>query len=495
MIQIYDATNTAEVTNLTADLQAGATTAPITLNLWNNKDGLGGEVIREILLIVYTEDPAAVGNYLRSGVPPQDELWHQLRVTGHDNTNAPTQQPYLTDWIALGAYRVLRIPDLHPQASRQLEIRWRVPGAAQANLWTIHLEVAHSEHAQPLPGPLALHPRGILPLTDQRSAYHLVRGGQVTPSAIADDQIHVAAIQSTLAGQIHGHIAADFTLDQNAADHALAIGEKYYAALSIGPTGVTATKSTATTGRPSIPAGHADTGLTVQVSHQPSGTSQIDAADITGEVTYGRSRVIAGQGLEARVHPGEIVAAGTHRVWSTVQPVSLSPTATNHLWQLADGTYTTTTALAAPAGAVLLAELDTDATTVLAVRERQRDAGPRRALRLRGQPEAGPGQLDDLLITESLQLEQIQARLSDAGGGTAGQTVLDFQIDGTTVYTSHATEDHRPVFAFDAGSLVHTTGIPELTQIPAGAVLSLHTAEHPTGGAAPAIAEITLLCR
>ena len=85
-------------------------------------------------------------------------------------------------------------------------------------------------------------------------------------------------------------------------------------------------------------------------------------------------------------------------------------------------------------------------------------------------------------------------RLSDSGGGPAGQTQLDLLLDGATLYPSFAQDDHRPAWPFDAADLIVQGRIHELTELHPGQLLQLVSIEHPTGGT-PARAEAYLLCR
>jgi hypothetical protein len=49
------------------------------------------------------------------------------------------------------------------------------------------------------------------------------------------------------------------------------------------------------------------------------------------------------------------------------------------------------------------------------------------------------------VVHDGLVLENILYRLSGSGGGSAGQTQLDLLLDGASLYSSFAQEDHRPV--------------------------------------------------
>ena len=98
------------------------------------------------------------------------------------------------------------------------------------------------------------------------------------------------------------------------------------------------------------------------------------------------------------------------------------------------------------------------------------------------------------MVHDGLILEDVLYRLSDSGGGSAGQTQLDLLLDGATLYPSFAQDDHRPAWPFDAAVLLVQGHINELTDLRPGQLLQLTTIENPTGGT-PAWAEAYLLCR
>ena len=98
------------------------------------------------------------------------------------------------------------------------------------------------------------------------------------------------------------------------------------------------------------------------------------------------------------------------------------------------------------------------------------------------------------VVHDGLVLEDVLYRLSDGGGGSAGQTKLDLLLDGATLSPSFAQEDHRPAWPFDTAALLVHGRIHERLELHPGQLLQLVSIEHPTGGT-PARAEAYLLCR
>jgi hypothetical protein len=114
---------------------------------------------------------------------------------------------------------------------------------------------------------------------------------------------------------------------------------------------------------------------------------------------------------------------------------------------------------------------------------------------LRGDLPAAPGPIAEAVVVhDGLVLEDVLYRLSDSGGGSAGQTQLDLLLDGATLYPSFAQDDHRPAWPLDAADLLVQGRIHERLELHPGQLLQLVSIEHPTGGT-PARAEAYLLCR
>ena len=78
--------------------------------------------------------------------------------------------------------------------------------------------------------------------------------------------------------------------------------------------------------------------------------------------------------------------------------------------------------------------------------------------------------------------------------GASGSTVFEVKKNGTTIYTSSGTDDQRPTFAFNASTLIHRSGIPEVLEFRRDDVVSFLTQTHPSGGT-PASAECHLVFR
>jgi len=508
MIEIYDATDTHLIDRTALpDLQRGELSDAVELHLWYSKGDPSGQVLEDLLVLVYVEDPAQPGSYLRQGVPPLDEMWVELRIVGHDNTDDPAQEDYRTDWVRVGAWRGLPIPSIRAGCARYLEWRVRVPSSADPASWTWRIQTLHSEHALAVPLPVTEMERGILSGVGDPARSGLWRGGEVVVSEPADAWVHIGAREYLWRGELRGAVAADVELDQvDGNAEALAAGEAYWAVLTEGAGGVNVTKGTraAEPAKPTHPAGELLLSY-VPVDYQSSGTSIVEAEDLDGERPYDRHLALPGTGLELRVHPGQAIAGGTWRGWSRIASVPLEASDVQWLWQMPDGLYEVTTEESSPSDGALgpLWEVETDASGVVELRDRRRFVGRRRVLRLRGAPPAaGPGTVAELLVADGeLQIGKVILRASDNGGGTAGATVADVLVvdpasgASESIYPSSGVDDQRPAVAYDAvgAGLIHDQGIPERRVVRYGSVLRVVTVEHAAGGV-PTELELQMVC-
>jgi hypothetical protein len=176
----------------------------------------------------------------------------------------------------------------------------------------------------------------------------------------------------------------------------------------------------------------------------------------------------------------------------------MPPNATIWLWQRASGAWELAAPTGPPPETTALGPLwiaTTDATEVTELLDRRTFAADAVVIHLRGDLPGAPGPIAEAVVVhDGLILEDVLYRISDSGGGSAGQTQLDPLLDGATLYPSAAQDDHRPAWPFDAVDLIVQGRIHELTELRPGQLLQFVSMEHPTGGT-PAWAEAYLLCR
>ena len=472
------------------DLEAGQDSGSISFVLRNT-----GPDAADLLLVLQAQDPAT-SLWLSSGLPPLDELWPRLRITGQDTTNAPAQQLEVHDWTPVGTGRALHLATLLAGGLRTGEIKFRPPATAARLTWQFRLAVVAAEHSYPVPA--GARP-GILTGLGDYGHSALVRGFQVTAATPTADRVQVAAGQLVHRGRLVGLVAAAVQLDQlDGAAEALAPGQLYFAVLSAGPTGITVTKGR----RGSAPARPAPSPwepplAAVAVRHE-AGASEINPTDIEVLRVFDRYHAEPGAGLQLRVHAGRAIAGGTLRYHSTPTDLLLSPNATTSLWQRASGAWELAAPTDPPPETTALGPLwiaTTDAAGVTELLDRRVFAADTVVIHLRGDLPAAPGPIAEAVVAhDGLVLEDVLYRLPGNGGGSTGQTKLDLLLDGATLYLSAAQDDHRPAWPFDAADLRQQGRIHELTELRPGQLLQLVSIEHPTGGT-PAWAEAYLLCR
>jgi hypothetical protein len=498
MIEILKTDGTPATDVVIADWEAGADSAAVSLDVWADRGNPTGQDADSIVIVVHTEDPTSPGTFVASGVPPQDEGWWQIRVVGQVNTDRPDQEPFVTGWQTAGAWSGLLIPRILAGAARRIEIRAHAPGYAPSRTWRVAVLAIWNEASRPLPAAASLAQRGILTGVGDPARSGLIRGGEVSVSDPPDNVVHVAGALWLQAGALRGKVTSDHELnDEDVAESPLATGQSYWAALSLSGTGVSVTKGTKAVA-PSKPAPPAGEVFLRWVSVSYTGAApEIDDVDLAGGgPAYDRYLVESGEGLEVVIHPGQAIGGGSWRFSSRKEVIPLEASSTSYLWQRSNGLPELTSTQVAPDTSALGPwwKMTTSATEVTELTDLRTYAEPTIVLRLRGDLPGSPGTVDSLLILEALYVEAITFRVSDNGGGSAGGTQLDIEVDGSTFYTSHATEDFRPTIAFDAVELVASGGFHELTELRPGALVTLLSLDHPTGGS-PLWAEAYLVCR
>ena len=476
--------------NLIPDFQAGEDSTPIPFAIRNT-----GPDQHDLLLVVQADHPAT-GLPVSSGVPPLDELWTRIRLTGQDTTNAPAQQLELHDWTPIGAARALHIASLHQGGIRLGEIRFRPPATAASLSWRFHLAVVAAEHSHPVGVGVR---QGILIGFGDHGYSALLRGFQVTAAPEPAAQVHVAAGQVVYRGRLLGQVGTTVTLDQlDAAGEPLEPGQLYRATLSTGPAGLTVTKGLRGIDptRPASPPWEPPLAA-IAVRHQAE-ASEIKPTDIEDLRIFDRYHAEPGPGLQLRLHAGRAIAGGTLRYHSTPTTLQLPPNSTTHLYQRANGAWELTAPTAPPPETTALGPLwiaTTDGEAVTDLQDRRTYAADTVVLHLRGSLPATPGPIAEAVVVhDGLILENVLYRLSDNEGGTGGQTKLDILLAEVSIYPSATQDDHRLTWPVDASDLIQQGHIHELAELPAGQLLQLAITERPTGGART-WAEVYLLCR
>lgn len=508
VITITDTDNNALV-DLANPIDAGETGGTLSIRVHNEQDNPDGDPAVEVALIVQTEDPETPGTYLSAGLQPQDELWSRLRVIGGGETGGDaTYAPDLTGWQLAGAYRRMLLGTIPPGCYVELEYTERSPSTAGALSWRRRLLALVEEYSAPLPSGVAPPLHGILTGVGDAAHTGIVSGLAVTPSDTPDEYIHVGRGLFNGAGLLAGHVISDHELDQDdSAADTLTAGQAYRALVTAGPGGVpTVTKGLASTDPvdPTPPAGERRLAR-VTVLYQVGGTSEIGPDDVEDLRVLDRFALEEpASGRTAYVHAGEAVGGGTYRYHTGKSPVTVDPSTTAWVWQLATGLFTVHDSATEPPEASALGpwwEITTDTDDITEVRDLRTYADRTVVLSISGSLPGSPGTIDSLLVAdEALMIESVLVRWSGNGGGSSGLTKLDLErtpLGGAaaTIYTNHATDDARPVLAYNATDLLDLgDGQHEACELRRGDMLTLKSVTHPTGGT-PATVDVHVICR
>lgn len=485
-------------------IEAGADSDTITVHVWNSKGDDTGPDAENVLLVMRTADPDDSTRLLAAGVAPQDEQWGRLRIVGYDNGGEATWSVANTDWQTIGSYAGLLIGEIPADCAVYVEFLIHAPSNADEAPWTWSLLPVYSEYSQPAHPALTRVERGILTGVGDFGRSGLIAGLGVTVSGSPDDEVHSAAGFGLAGGVLYGDIARDHTLNQNdSAAAALASGQHYWAVITRSATGAaTATKGLkgTTPAKPAIPTGHKFVKY-VRVDYQVGGTSVIEAADLDGTTVYDRYMATDGGGLNLTIHAGQALGGGTWRFAHGTQTLPLTDATTNYVWQLASGLFDATTDNEPPEDTAIgpLWEVVTAAGAITTITDRRYYAGRTTRIDLFGMlPGGDDAEIDSAVVTEECFLEwPVRVKASDGGSGaSAGETTFDVKVNGTTIYTDHATDDQRPTVAYDAtgDDLLAVAGYHQVTRLHAGDVIALYVASHPTGGS-PVRAKATFSVR
>ncbi len=475
-----------------ADWQAGTPTAPLELHLWADYGSPGGQSVDALAVWLQGEDPGS-GLFVSQGLPPLDELWAQVRVTGFTARGDQSFSTPTTTWQPFGARQPLRLGQLPADCAIHLELRFIAPGHGQPADYSFRLTESFSLHSSPT----ALPNLGVLTQAGETEASYVITGCQLHPEAPATDTVTLAPGFYLYRGRPLGQVGTSFTLDDlDSAAEPLEAGEHYWAAVNLGEGAPALIKGLRGVDppKPLLLPYEALAGY-LRVEHQPGGGTVVDTADL-GRPTYGRYQLTPVGGLTVELSAGEAVWQASHRSWQRPSQLALVDDATSHLWQRLDGTFLASTDPGIPEpGALELWEVTTAGGAVTSYRDlRPLD----RALHLRlfgPTPAALGGKLPGLLVEHGeLGWEGTVLRLSDTTAQTGGQTQVDIKVNGVTAYTSNATTDLRPAVPFDAANLVDRTAVHELTRLRRGDLVEVEVSELPTG-ASPAELEVILICR
>lgn len=456
--QFYEATYTTQISaTVSASVNAGSTVAAVTYVLANDKGAaLGADTLSNARLRVEAYDGA---DWVTSGLPIVDEGWVKVQLTGTiNNAGDANMIAQSTGYVPLGTNRTILLEDIPQNCARYLSVKIDVPAGQSTTTQEVRLVVVFNESVVTLPFRFGIIAgSGVVPARKDASLRKITRGRTLTAAA---QIVTIAKGRYVYDGTTYFRIEETVTLNQTAADGALAAGQSYIAVISQPQNAAAvATKGNkaASPTSPAIPAGHILLGR-VTVPYDASGSSVLSNSNIsTTGVTFGEYLVTAGSGLNVVIGSGSAISSeDTSPFRTTSSTLAVTDNTTNYIWLHSDGTFSATATSAVPAvGAQLLALAIASAGSVATPNDMRSfvDASiTEEIITLRYMGDAalvtdadwGVLSINGLLDTYELNV---------GGKGSSGGTKVDIlyrpastllSTAGTTIFTSSGTSDLRP---------------------------------------------------
>lgn len=510
-------------------ISGGEESAANVIEIWNDKadaflDTTTAQDVRVKLLtssvIGYLEDETPIyGPFVAYGEPITDERWGRFRIT-HSLTAAGASTSGASGTNPIGANAEILIPDLAPQTGVRVEFFVAAPVGQTADATKVKLQVVGNVASSPLAQMVALASgSGVIPADRVIGLRALRHGGVVT--ADDSDTVSVGRGQLVHDGTVVTFVASEEVFDLEDGDAVeLDAAEAYNVTLSLTSAGaVVATRGPKAEAveYPATPSGNVFLAhLTVESADGIAVTVAQSSVDQSA-VRFAEFLVRDGGGLSVTVAPGDGLTATDHRQYLSHQiVVALAASVTSRVWRNPDGSIVDTLTDAPPvAGSDLLAFVTTDTDSVTSIVDAR--SFVHRALVMDRIELAYVGELSALAEPShglalayahgDFEIEAVELNLSDADAGWTGGAIradvrafapgapIPFPAGGAgtggaSIFTSSATDDARPVIAFDATDLRAVSVHHEVRRIAAGTRLLLSIVETVTGPGGEADQEV-----
>lgn len=475
---------------------SGLTSDVLPFEIWNSKGDDTADTANGVT-VFFLERAVGTEAFGQSGLHSTGRFI-EMRAVGVEGEASP----YVSAWTQVGAGRPFRLPPIPADSARLLEARDVVPGGLSDFQTEFLLTMKWDSPVTPLAGGLyEAGGQGIVAGIGDGLATYLAEGGTLTPSGSPDDEVTLSDTSYVHQGVPRVLLEQQVVIDGDALDGALIAGEAYWNTLSVGAAGtVTETKSNAGTAplsvalRPAVPAGEVLLGYV----HR-----DFDAAIAGGDIyqderAYGLFR-IAFAGLTATLSPGVALVDGAEVRYETERTISLPASEADVRLFIPRGEPALTADGTKPdARALEIYRLTTGAASVTATTDNRKLIG-RKVVRFRFAASLVVAQQEEAMLPVDHEvglspLAPVVVALDDAGAGTGGRTAFEVEFwNGAawvSLFTSSGTEDRRPAVA--NGSLTSEAAIPEVRTFGRFTRLRARVIEVPSGGAAPAGAELLL---
>lgn len=458
-------------------IPAGATSDTVTSHLWNDKGTPAGTFQRSLKLRALGEVTAGV--WAETGLPFLDRREIQMRISGSAN---PGADPLFvarsaSAWQPVGSGILFSIGDVRPNCAVYVEVRYAP--SIQGGSGTISKNFRFEPIANVWSTAYTSTASGVLTGCGEPSVSEWVIAPTVLATGTPDAVVNGGLRWFIGRGVSRRGATWTATLNQNdSAVAALTAGQAYEAVLSqpiAGGAVVTTKGLKATAGSTVLPAMPADSIpiANVHVAYH-AGASVINNSDITVLCGDGRGN-LGYSGATLAVTLGAVRAlTGTTQIDRPSGTLLLTASVTQTIYLDLAGTWSTTWS----AGALAFWSVTTDGTGVTAVTDLRTYVGGRRmVLRVPGSETAAADQ-DWFTVDEPSSIDRFDVSLRVASSGT-GVTVVDVEIEGTTVFT---TSGLKPSIAAGARTPTSGTNWPEVTTMSGGSAVGLDTLTITTTG-------------
>lgn len=498
-VQLYDTLGTTPPPQFVfgtvpTPITPGVPTAAQTVEVWNNKGGVGADTARGVRI---RWQAVVDGVAVDEGLGPLDDLWVEMKVDS--GLGGLVVVP--GGWVRQGTHAWLELPDLANDHGVSCSIRVSAPSSATTQTATL-VPIVGFQAALPMgSGHTDSTPDGIVSRLGHFDGTEVVAwAGSLAEAGTPDATFLVPDAAWDHRGKRYSLLAHAETTDNLDGDAvALDPGEEYWITVSLGAGTVNQTKSAKgvslpPTARPLAPAGEILRGWILRGED-----GIIDTIDIESIDTLGRcgARVTTGRNIEvgtgrARVGDRLIVRSGA-------DIVNIPASTTRDIYLQPEGTLALVETTAAPADpwSLWLYRATANATDITALVDKRAEIGPERVTLVlpfsgawRGTPALAVDDVSPAVVVPGNRpmslagLRPIVLALSGSGTGS-GQTIVDVERrpagggSFTSIFTSAGTDDRRPTVPSAAADPTDRDAVPEEVALEPGDCLRARVADLP----------------
>ena len=492
---IYESTDTSVITTLSfTGVSPGTPTAAQEFHAWNNKGGAGAETVKSFKLIALARNQGDT-NFVGSGLEVLDTHAIEVRSIGVQGSAVDVA----SGWVPLGTGRSMAIQQLPNDSAIEFEARINLPASADPTVVEISFRFL-SVQTTAVGGYEALG-NGILLGIGDGQMHGICESEGVEENGTPDDDVIIKDVSWVHYGIPYRLLDYNETISANDGDSAaLASGESYYCALTLGAGTVTQTKGSKDTDpltdddKPALPAGEPLLAWVVRSFDNVINTADISESEaVTTPDFFGFSS----SSLTATIGAGQALVNGSLIQRDFTQDLVLAASSISTIYLLEDGSLST--GRGSSDRGMPLWYVVTDGSSVTSYVDLRNFFDHLCAFAIfsfLGTPAA-----TDWLTWKNpfnhqlyirpfpnairMQLHQEPTSL----GHSSGNWIVDIEKQGlvdsgwTTIFTSQGSDDQRPTIAYNAGTVKNDGGArPEVLVVNPGETLRCQVDAIPSGG-------------